>query len=397
MKRTIIRNCSLVLSDRVCPNGGLLLEGGKIAALLSNPDEVRTDGTEVLDGRGCYLAPGYIDLHLHGLRGFSLDMGVEHFEEMCRVLPQYGVTGILSTLLPKPKGTDSAYLAALARLQPRGAAILGFHLEGPFLALPGAIQPESLGSADLDRVSRLIDAAAPYRAIFSISPEFEGILDLIPVMAAGGTPVFITHTRATVEQTQAAIESGANHATHFYDVFPIPSETDPGVRPCGAVEAVLADSRVTVDFILDGEHVHRVAPRMALQCKGIEGVCLITDSNVGAGSPPGLPYMFEGAEVLHRYAGGPARIVSEGPLHGGLAGSGLTMDQAVRNAIQWLGVDLPAAVRMASTNPARVAGFGNRKGRILPGYDADLVLLDDQLRVKQTWVAGELFWASVAS
>lgn len=198
----------------------------------------------------------------------------------------------------------------------------------------------------------------------------------------------MTHTAATVEQTAAAIEAGVRHATHFYDVFPVPDESDPGVRPCGAVEAVLADPRVSVDFILDGEHVAPVACRMALACKGTRGVALITDANVGAGLAPGRTYRFADYGVTFAYEGGPARMAADGPVPGALAGSGLTLDAALRNAVRMLGLDLPKAVALVSSTPARILGLDHRKGHIAEGYDADLVRLDDELRVKQTWIAG---------
>ncbi len=207
-------------------------------------------------------------------------------------------------------------------------------------------------------------------------------------MAANGEPVFITHTRADAARTRAAIEAGARHATHFYDVFYPPEEVDMGVRPCGAAEAILADPRTTVDFILDGEHVDLTIVRLALRCMGPEGVCLITDANVGAGLPPGR-YRFGKDEVEFKYPGGPARLTETSEYPGCLAGSGLTMDRAVRNAVEMLEIDLPPAIRMASGNPAKVLGLADSKGLLAEGYDADLVLLDSNLQVKQTWVGGD--------
>ncbi len=138
----------------------------------------------------------------------------------------------------------------------------------------------------------------------SCSPE---ILNLIPLMRENDAAVFMTHTAANVKQTQDAIEAGARHATHFSDAFRSPPETDPGVRPCGAVEAILADERVSVDFILDGEHVDPVAVKMALACKGPDRVCLVTDANIGAGLPPGKYINYRGEEIEFTYSGGPAR------------------------------------------------------------------------------------------
>src|SRR5437588_7037264 len=142
MKKVLITNCSLVLPDRLVADCGLLLEAGKIAAIVAMRDFQGTARDEIVDAGGGYLSPGYIDLHTHGLCGFSVDAGEDQLCALCRVLPRYGVTGVLPTLLPKPKGTDAAYVAALAHARTEGTEILGFHFEGPFISLPGAIPRE---------------------------------------------------------------------------------------------------------------------------------------------------------------------------------------------------------------------------------------------------------------
>ena len=390
MSKLLIRNATIVSLDGLLEGHAVLCEAGKIIRVAPSSQLVRERADEVVDAAGCYLAPGFIDLHLHGTGPFLVDNGSPDVEEICKLLPRYGVTGFLPTVAaPRPPSEDKRFISSLSGIRSPGAEILGFHFEGPFLSLTGAIPPEALSAADPDRVRQMIESSRPYPAIFSISPEFDGVLDLIPIMAQNGTPVFMTHTAANVEQTQAAIDAGVRHATHFYDVFPSPPVTEPGARPCGAVEAVLADPRVSVDFILDGEHVQPVALKMALQCKGPAGVCLITDANIGAGLPPGKKFRFGTYDVVFAYEGGPARITDNGPLPGGLAGSGLTLDAAVRNAVRLLGVGLPQAVRMASANPARVLHLEGSKGRVGEGFDADFVLLSKELRVKKTWVGGE--------
>ena len=388
MARTVIRNAAVVLPDRVAAGYAVAFEEGKIAAVCPTSDIQDAGAEQVIDAGGRRLAPGFIDVHVHGSGEFLIDDGPDALADLCRLLPRFGVTAFLPTVCPRPKGADAAFLAALARVRSEGADILGFHLEGPFLTLTGALPPEALGGNDPDRVRSLIAAARPVRAVFSVAPDFEGIPELISIMAEGQGAVFMTHTAANVAQTQAAIEAGARHATHFYDVFPLPPVTDPGVRPCGAVEAILADPHVTVDFILDGVHVDPTAVKMALQCKGPDGVCLITDANIGASLPPGR-YSFGKEQIEFAYEGGPARGTENSPYPGMLAGSGLTMNLAMRNAIELLGVDLPQAVRMTSSNPARVLGLDHRKGRLAEGFDADLILLDDSLTVTQTWVAGK--------
>ncbi len=388
MSALAITNARVALPDRLEPGWTVLCRDGVIAAAGPAQDVAVPEDAAVHDAAGALLAPGFVDLHIHGSGPYLVDDGPAALEALSALLPAYGVTLFLPAVLPRPEGEDVRFVAELAASRPAGARLAGLLLEGPFLSITGALPPEALGRPDAERVRRLKEAARPLRAVFAVSPEFPGIRDLLPLMTGGEAPAFITHTRAGVDDAQAAIDLGARHATHFYDVFQAPPETDPGVRPAGAVEAILADSRVSVDFILDGEHVHPVVVRMALQCKGPEKVCLVTDANRGAGLPPGR-YDFGGRTVEFARPGGPARFAADHPdLPGALAGSGLTMDMAVRNAVRLLGVDVALAIRMASANPAAVLGLAQETGRIAPGLRADLVLLDDGLTPLRTWCGG---------
>jgi N-acetylglucosamine-6-phosphate deacetylase len=386
MTDLVIINARIIALDHVIDNAALLIQNGRIARIGKNADFLSLKA-EKFDAAGRYIAPGLIDLHIHGLREYLIDDGPDSLAAICRELPRYGVTGILAGVCPLPAGKDAQFLHSLAQVHSNGTQILGFHLEGPFLSLTGALPPEAIGRPDPNRVRSLIEAAGDKPAIFSISPEMPGIVDLLPIMTGGIRPAFMTHTMATVKQTQAAIEAGVRHATHFYDVFPAPPVTDPGVRPCGTVEAILADERVSVDFILDGEHVDPVAIKMTLACKGPGKVCLITDANKGAGSPPGI-YKAFGYEIEFKYPGAPARMTKNAPGPGGLAGSGLTLDRAVRNAVKMLGVPVQQAIRMASANPAAVLRL-ETKGQVAEGFDADLIMLDNELNVCKTWIGGE--------
>lgn len=374
-----------IVTENVIVSGYLVLDGGKIADVtLEKPQ------CEIEDRSDCYLLPGFIDMHIHGVHNFLVDDGPEALAGMCRTLPRYGVTGFLPTVSPSPMGQDSAYLKTLSATSPEGTHILGFHLEGPFLALTGAFNKDAIGGGGADRVNALIAAAKPYKCIFSISPDVDGIFDLIPIMAQDDTPVFMTHTAANVQQAQKAIELGARHCTHFYDVFPCPPVSEPGVRPSGIVEAVLADPRVSVDFILDGVHVDPIAVKMALVAKqsGPGSVCLITDANVGAGFQPGTYTFGNMGDICFDYPGAPARSVKDHTL----AGSGLTLDVALRNAVKLLGLDLVAASKLLSYNPAKVLHLEKQKGLLASGYDADFVVLDGNLEVQSTWVSGKEFY-----
>jgi N-acetylglucosamine-6-phosphate deacetylase len=237
----------------------------------------------------------------------------------------------------------------------------------------------------LGLLEEILAACGHHVSIMSISPEQKNIVPVIQCLRERNILPFITHTRASVEQTEAAIEAGARHATHFYDVFPVPEETDAGVRPVGAVEAILADSRASVDFICDGVHVHPTAIRAAVAAKGWEKVMLITDSNIGAGLPSG-EYDTPWGYRVRVAPGDAARHATKGFL----AGSALTMNVGMRNLLRWLAPVLaPAQIwAMGTLNPARLLGLPN-KGRIAPGADADLVLWDPQLNAVKTWVGGQ--------
>ena len=390
MSSLLITNVSCVLPESIVSEQAVFCRDGKIVQIGTQSDitkKVNGQIDQTVDGHAGYLTPGFIDLHIHGLQHYHVQAGADALTQMSSLLCQYGVTGFLPTVCPRSIDEDVLLLRQLAQVKTTGAEILGFHLEGPFLTLAGAIPPQTRKPACDDVTRNLIEAAKPYKTIFSISPDFPDIHKVIPTMKQNGGPVFITHTAANVEQTKAAIEAGASHATHFYDVFNAPEQTEPGVRPCGVVEAVMADDRVSVDFILDGIHVDPIAVQMALACKAPDRVCLITDAMVGATLPPGT-YDFMGDTVEIAAEGAPARMAPGSRLPGALYGSGLTMDRALRNALQMLNIDLPQALRMTSTNPAKVLGLDNRIGKIEPGYDANLVLLDHSLQVVKTWIGG---------
>jgi N-acetylglucosamine-6-phosphate deacetylase len=394
-EKIAIRNKqAFALKGRIMTPEGI--QSGAIAIEQGTIKDIRAEGfsnMHTIDLGHAFIVPGFVDLHMHGIHQYLIDNGLNDLQQICRIVPQYGITSFLPTVAPRKEGEDAAFLQSIAGIQSEGANILGFHLEGPFLKLTGSLSANAVAKADPKRVKALIDAIQPYRAIFSISPDLENITDIIPMMTIDNTPVFMTHTAANVEQAQAAIELGARHATHFYDVFPCPPVTEPGVRPCGIVEAILADERVSVDFILDGVHVEPIAVKMAMvaKAKGPGSVCLITDSNIGAGLHPGRFVFGDSGEIEFAYKGSPARKTIDNTL----AGSGLTMDQAVRNAIQFLEIDLFEAVTMASLNPAKVIGADDRKGKLLPGYDADLVIMDEQHHIVQTIVAGEIKYTNV--
>lgn len=383
MSSLLLRNVRLVHPGREIKSGDLLVQDGRIAAVgevygAGSRDDERT----VVDGAGRLLTPGLIDVHTHGVMHSLYETGPDGLHAAARELGRFGVTTVLPTIVPQMKSGWKGLLAATceAIASVREVSIPGIHLEGPFMAVGGAACPTLPG--DLELLERLLAACGGRCAVMSVSPDTPNILPVIHRLREKAITVFLTHTRATVEQTEAALAAGATHATHFYDVFYPPAETDPGVRPVGVVEAVLADPRATVDFIADGVHVHPTAIRAAVAAKTYANVILITDSNIGAGLPPGVydtPWGYA-VRVAPETA---ARHVTKNFL----AGSALTMDRGMANLLRWLPLPPEQVWAMGTLNPARILGL-ERKGRLEVGADADLVLWDDTLQPAQTWVAG---------
>jgi N-acetylglucosamine-6-phosphate deacetylase len=266
-----------------------------------------------------------------------------------------------------------------------GVRLPGLHLEGPFMAVAGAACP--LTDGDVSLLDDIIAACRGRLSIMSLSPDAKNIIPVIERLVEKKVVPFITHTRATGDQTQAAIAAGARHATHFYDVFYCPPDIDRGVRPMGVIEAFMADSRTTVDFICDGCHVQPLGVQAWTAALGWQRVMLITDSNIGAGLPEGV-YDTPWGYPLRVKPGDGARFAS-GPKANALCGSALTMDVGMANLLKWLPHLPPAQVwAMGSLNPARLMGLP-ALGRLEAGAEADLVLWSEQMAPVRVWVAGQ--------
>lgn len=381
MSDLLIRDVHLVVPGRNIFPGDALIREGRIAA-LGRIDTSPSPGTRIIEGRGRLLTPGLIDIHTHGIKDCLYEDGAEGIKKAARSLGEFGVTTVLPTLIPKITDAwlDTVREATAMLPTIKEVNIPGIHIEGPFMAVGGAACPTLPG--DLALLDRILSASNGRLAAMSLSPDAPGIVPVIHRLRERKIPVFLTHTRATAEQTEAAIEAGASHATHFYDVFYAPAESDPGVRPVGAVESILADARMSVDFIADGVHVHPTAIRAALAAKGWQGILLITDSNIGAGLPAGVYNTPWGYTI--RVSPETAARHSE---KGFLAGSALTMNRGMANLLRWLPIPPEQVWAMGTLNPARLLGL-DRKGRLEVGADADLVLWNDTLTPAQTWVNG---------
>lgn len=365
------------------------IQNGQIVSFDPSSQQLSSNVPRV-DGGGRLLTAGLIDLHIHGIEQWLFESGPDALVDGVNALAKYGVTTVLPTLYRVMSEDQFEVLSTLSEALDNclGVNVAGFHLEGPFLKLSGAGAQTRDG--DVAYLDRLIEATQGRISAMSISPDTPGVLPVIRHLVKQGIAVFMTHTQADVDQTLAAIEAGARHATHFYDVFPAPEIIEAGVRPVGCVETILADPKVSVDFIADGVHVHPMAIKMALATKGADGVILITDANIGAGLGEGVYDTPWGFTVRVR-EGDAARIDLPGDRrHGSLAGSALTMPRGIANLRQWLKIPDDQVWAMATRNPAHRMGWLN-KGVLTVGSDADLVIWDDDdqgLRPWKTFVGG---------
>ena len=388
MKPLLIENAELINPGVSISRGSLLVVDGKISAV--NPVSAPAEAVRV-DAAGRRLTPGLIDLHTHGIGTFMYE-NPEQMDGASRFAAEHGATCVFPSVVPMPGKALPGQLDALVSAMEKagGARLAGLHLEGPFMAVTGAACP--LTDGDVGLLDEMIAACRGKLAIMSLSPETTNIIPVIERLVEKKIVPFITHTRAKAEQAQAAIAAGARHATPFYDVFYSPPEYEPGVRPMGVIEAFMADTRTTVDFICDGCHVPPLVVQAWTTVLGWRRVMLITDSNIGAGLPAGIYDTPWGYKVKVKPGDG-ARI-AEGPKTGALAGSALTLDAGMENLLNWLPT-LPAEQvwAMASLNPARLLKQP-ALGRLEAGAAADLVLWSKETRPVRTWVGGNCVFES---
>jgi N-acetylglucosamine-6-phosphate deacetylase len=387
--RKAIVNCRLILPDGV-RRGGVLVDGGSIDAVLSESQAPPTDA-EVIDTRGRYLAPGFIDVHVHGGGGFDLMTDdPEQVRGYARWIASRGVTSFLVSTSGRDHDSIVRRLVSLGPVMASGvdgltagsARVVGFHLEGPYInpARKGAFPPSWLRPADAAEYRELARASGTNVVQVALAPELTGADELIEAVIESGAVAAMGHTDATYEQAIRAVARGVSHVTHCFNAMRPFEHRDPGV-----VAAVMLSDDVSAELIGDGAHVDYAAARLLIRAKGDDKVVLITDGMPLAGTPDGEG---EWERQPIRVEGGKAVRAVDGTIIGGV----ITLDQAVRNAVEHMGVPLHRAAAMASTNAARAMRIGDRYGAIAAGLAADFALLDDDLRVVETWVAGERVW-----
>ena len=366
-----IVNGKIVMPDGLI-EGRALVFGEKIAAITEEPPA----GAERIDAGGGYVAPGLIDVHCHGFSGWDASRGdVGELQSMCAALPQHGVTAWMPTIMTLPWNQMEACFEAVRRAMAGplcGAQILGCHSEGPFIshAHKGAQDGNAILPPDIERLRPWADVVR----LMTVAPEREGALGFIRSARALGVRLSMGHTDATAEAALAGFAAGIDHVTHLFNAMSPLNHRAPG-----AVGAALAEESVYCEMIADTLHISPLLFPMLYRLKP-DRLVLITDSIQVAGLPDGV-YDQLGRTV----------VVEGAHCHfpdGTIAGSALTLDAAVRNFARFAHIDLWQAMNMAALHPARSIGVDDRKGALLPGLDADLIVADGGFHICQTYVGG---------
>jgi N-acetylglucosamine-6-phosphate deacetylase len=369
----------------------LVAEDGRIVQVASR-SEKETGGTSVVDFGDAVIAPGFLDIHIHGGSGVDLMRApVEDVARLGKFLTTHGVTGYFPTTVAAPLDTTFAALDRLAnvidaaqkRKSSHGdgndgspeAQPLGIHLEGPFLSHKrrGVHPPEYLVEPTVEIFERLWQAARGHVRMITIAPEIPGAIEVIAEAARRNVCVSIGHSDAQLPVAQDAVNAGARHATHTYNAMRPLDHRDPGI-----IAEVLTDDRLSADIIVDGIHVLPAMVQLFLQMKGKDRAVLITDAISATGMPDG------------HYQLGPIEVdVKDGKCtsNGSLAGSVLTMDRAVRNVTQFAGWPLRDAARAASFNAAQAAGLAGL-GTLSVGAEANFVVMNSSGEILKTIVGG---------
>ena len=354
--------------------GRLLTPTGTLPGALAVADGRITALREPTDIPDRWILPGFLDLHVHGGGGADVLDGPEGLRDVATFHAQHGTTALCPTSVTRPLPDLRAFLTHLRAATPGpGARLLGAHLEGPFLspAKLGA-QPDFPLDPDPDVMATLLEAGPV--DVVTLAPELPGALELIGWLCGRGVHVSLGHSRATYDQARSAFARGARGVTHLFNAMSGLHHREPGL-----VGAALETDDLTLEVILDGHHVHPGAFRVARQSARGK-LALITDAIRAAGQPCGRSEL-----------GGQPVVVADGKAtleDGTLAGSVLTLDQALRNAVE-AGVPLAEASAMLSQHPADALGRSDL-GRLTPGAWADAVELDDALTVRRVWVGGKV-------
>ena len=389
--KTIITNGTIVTGGESF-TGNVVLDGGHIEYVGPEMPQL-TEDAKVIDAKGCYVAPGFIDMHTHGAGGADfMDGTVEAYLTAARMHAIHGTTLLYPTTLTSTNealyGSFDTYLKAQAQ-NADGAQFGGMHLEGPYFSpiYAGAQDPRYLRNPRSEEYLEILDRC-PALARWSFAPELEGSEEFAAELRKRGIVASIGHTNATFGECDAAYKAGANLMTHFYSCMSTVSRRN-AFRYAGTIEYGYIQDGMDIEIIADGIHVPQDLLHLLLKIKGVERISLVTDSMRAAGMP-------EGPSILGGLESGQEVIVEDGVAklldRTAFAGSVATADRLVRTMVQVAGCTMADAVRMITENPARVMGISERKGALKAGMDADVVIFDENVDIKNTIINGKIVY-----
>ncbi len=376
MSKTYIVNGQVYLNHRF-ENATLCLEDGKIRLV----DQAGQDGT-LFDAQGMKVVPGFIDTHTHGAVGVDVNGATaEDLEKISCFMAGHGTTSWLCSVLTDTQEQTQWCIEQFMlhkEQEQNGADLVGIHLEGPFLApqYKGAMPEHLLKKNDIPLVRHYQELAKGNIRYITISPELDGVQDMIPTLRELGMVVGIGHSGATYDQAMSAIKLGATVGTHVGNAMRLFHQHEP------AIFGAVMESDVYCETICDGRHLVPGSVRMYAKCKGLDKIVAITDSIMAAGLPDGDYHLGVNDVVV---IDGDAKLKSDGTR----AGSTLTQDVALKNMVRWLPNSLEEILMTLTENPAKEIGLWERKGSIADGKDADLVLLDDSCNICHVFARGK--------
>ena len=387
--KTAIINGNIILPYRIEKNKAVIINNGKIENIVDN--NAALSDCEIIDAKGNYVSPGFVDIHVHGGGGYSfMDGDVESFIGVARAHAEHGTTSMLPTTLAC---TFDELCQALSvfdeakKANVNGANLLGFNLEGPYFSLEqcGAQNPTYITPPKRDEYTYITDKYNDIILMWCSAPELDGAPEFAAYLKEHNIVASIAHTNADYDAVVSGYEAGYKHVTHLYSgmtgVFRVNS-----FRHAGVVESAFLIDDLTVEIIADGCHLPKALLQLIYKIKGADRIALVTDATNAAGQNVT-------ESILGSKKNGIPVIVEDGVAklydRQSFAGSVATTDRLVRNMYKLAEVKLVDSVRMASLTPARIVKQDKNKGSIAIGKDADVIIFDDNINIKRTIIGGK--------
>lgn len=393
MDKVKIFNGKIITPYRVIDDGCILIEGKKIIEVSDK--NIKTEDYRLIDARGRYISPGFVDIHVHGGGGHDfMDGTLEAYLGAAQKHAEHGTTSMVPTTLTSTFeeliNTFSVYKEAKLKNE-NGSEFLGLHLEGPYFAMSqkGAQDPKYIKNPDKKEYEKILSLTDDVIR-WSAAPELEGALEFGRYLKQRGILPSIAHTDAVSEEVEKAFENGFSHVTHLYSAMSSVRRIN-AFRYAGVIEAAYIIDEMTVEAIADGIHLPKSLLKLIYKIKGSDRIALVTDAMRAAGMP-------EGESILGSINNGQKVIVEDGVAklmdRTAFAGSVATADRLIRTMVEEAQVPLIEAVKMMTSTPARIIGVDNERGKLTSGLNADIVIFDEDINIYTTMISGKTVFSS---